>query len=166
MLLEVGYLGYSAHGLTSLVDVNPYPVGGSDRIYGTTNYSYLWEFQNVSRASYNGLEINLTRRFSDSRLGSSFFTIAYTLGHEIDNVSGFRQRNSEIPAYNHELFRASGDTDVRNTFVLSGGWDLPVRQALGEGSEAAHQRLEPLPDLDDAQRLPARCIRQSEYYKQ
>ncbi len=115
------------------MDVNPFPIGGSDRIYGTTNYSYLEEFQNVSRASYNGLEINLTRRFSDSRLGSSFFTVAYTLGHEIDNVSGFRQRNSIVPAYNHELFRASGDTDVRNTFVLSGGWDLPFDKLWERG---------------------------------
>lgn len=133
MLLEVGYLGYSAHGLTSNVDVNPFPIGGTDRIYGTTNYSYLEEFQNVSRASYNGLEINLTRRFSDSRFGSTFFTVAYTLGHEIDNVSGYRQRNSIIPAYGHELFRASGDTDIRNTFAFSGGWDLPFDKLWERG---------------------------------
>ena len=128
-----GLPGYSAHGLTSLVDVNPYPMGGADRIYGTTTTAIYGEFQNVSRASYNGLEINLTRRFSDSRFGSSFFTVAYTLGHEIDNVSGFRQRNSEIPAYDHELFRASGDTDVRNTFALSGGWDLPFDKLWERG---------------------------------
>ncbi len=133
MLLEIGYLGYSAHGLTSLVDINPFPIGGADRIFGTSNYSYLWEFQNVSRASYNAMEINLTRRFSDSTFGSTFFTVAYTLGHEIDNVSGFRNRNSVVPAYNHELFRASGDTDIRHTFVLSGGWDLPFDRLWEHG---------------------------------
>src|SRR5579883_2543969 len=132
-VLEVGYLGYSAHGLTSLVDVNPFVIGGTDRIYGTSNYSFLEEFQNVSRASYNGLEINLTRRFSSSALGSSFFTVAYTLGHEIDNASGFRNRNSDVPAYDHELFRASGDTDVRHTFVLSGGWELPFDRLWSSG---------------------------------
>ncbi len=132
-VLEVGYLGYSAHGLTSLVDVNPFVIGGTDRIYGTSNYSFLEEFQNVSRASYNGLEINLTRRFSSSALGSSFFTVAYTLGHEIDNASGFRNRNSDVPAYDHELFRASGDTDVRHTFVLSGGWELTFDRLWSSG---------------------------------
>ncbi len=132
-ILEVGYLGYSAHGLTSLVDVNPFIPGGTSRIFGNTNYSYLNEFQNVSRASYNSLELNLTRRFSNSRVGNTFFTLAYTLGHEIDNVSGFRQRNYSVPAYDHELFRASGDTDVRHTLALSGGWELPFDRMWERG---------------------------------
>ena len=46
------------------------------------------------------------------KLGSSFFSVAYTLGHEIDNSSGFRERNGQVPAYSHDLFRASGDTDA------------------------------------------------------
>ncbi len=133
IVLELGYVGYSAHGLTSLVDENPFPIGGGDqRIYGP-NYSYLYQFQNISRASYNSLEVNLTRRFSSSTFGSSFFTVGETYGHEIDNVSGFRQRNSVVPAYDHELFRASGDTDVRSTFVLSGGWDLPFDKLWERG---------------------------------
>jgi hypothetical protein len=66
-------------------------------------------------------------------LGNSFFTVGYTWGHEIDNVSGFRQRNSNVPAYDHELFRGSGDTDVRQTFVLSGGWELPFDKLWQSG---------------------------------
>ena len=140
MVLELGFIGYSAHGLTSLIDVNPFPIGGDTRIYdaplragAVLPYSYLYEFQNISRASYNGLATNLTRRFSSSSLGSTFFTVGYTWGHEIDNVSGFRQRNSVVPAYDHELFRASGDTDVRSAFTLSGGWDLPFDQLWQSG---------------------------------
>ena len=126
MLLEAGYIGYSAHKLTGLVDVNPFVLGTNSRLYGNSNFSYLAEFQNIGKASYNALEVNLQRRnTSMGKLGSSFFTVGYTLGHEIDNSSGFRERNSAVPAYNHDLFRASGDTDVRHTFVLSGGWDLP-----------------------------------------
>ncbi len=141
MVLEVGFIGYSAHGLTSLTDVNPFPIGGDTRIYdapaagagAVLPYSYLYEFQNISRASYNSLATNLTRRFSSSSLGSTFFTVGYTWGHEIDNVSGFRQRNSVVPAYYHELFRASGDTDVRSAFTLSGGWNLPFDQLWQSG---------------------------------
>jgi len=86
----------------------------------------LDEFQNVGKASYNSLEVNLTRRFSEmGGWGSSFFTFGYTWGHETDNSSGFRNRNSNVPAYAHDLLRASGDTDVRQTLVISGGWTLP-----------------------------------------
>ena len=124
-VLEVGYVGYSAHKLTGLVDGNPFALDGSGRILGP-DYSYLQQFQNVGKASYNSLSVNLTRRISNmGGWGSSFFTAGYTYGHEIDNESGFQQRSSLIPAYNHDLFRASGETDVRQTFVLSGGWDLP-----------------------------------------
>ena len=124
MLLEVGYLGYDAHKLTGLVDANPFDLSTGNRL--DPNFSYLNEFQNIGKATYNSLEVNLTRRFSDmSGFGSSFFTVAYTYGHEIDNSSGFRERGSNVPAYAHDLLRASGDTDVRQTFAISGGWTLP-----------------------------------------
>jgi len=126
MLLQVGYVGYSAHKLTGLVDVNPFSLSTGDRLYGINTFSYLDEFQNVGKASYNSLEVNLTRRFSEmGGWGSSFFTFGYTWGHETDNSSGFRNRNSNVPAYAHDLLRASGDTDVRQTLVISGGWTLP-----------------------------------------
>lgn len=129
LMLEVGYIGYSAHGLTGLVDENPFALGSNTRIfnapYPTDQFSYLDEFQNVSRANYNGSEVKLRRNASMGAWGSSFFTLGYTWSHEIDNVSGFRERNSEVPAYDHELFRASGDTDVRQVLTFSGGWELP-----------------------------------------
>ena len=133
MTLEVGYLGYTAHGLTALVDVNPFILGTNTRMYGD-NFSYLDEFQNVSKANYNGLEVSLRRQFSHMGVfGSSFFQFAYTLGHELDNVSGFRQRNSAVPYYDHNEFYASGDTDVRHAVVFSGGWDLPFDQLWERG---------------------------------
>ncbi len=124
MALEVSYLGYKADGLTGLVDVNPFPLGTNSRL--NTNFNYLDEFQNVTHANYNGMTVNLRRTFSSMHgWGSSFFTLGYTWAHELDNVSGFRERNSSVPYYDHDQFYASGDTDVRNTLVLSGGWDLP-----------------------------------------
>lgn len=124
MMLEVSYLGYQAHGLTGLVDVNPFPLGTNSRLY--SDYSYLDEFRNVTHANYNGMTVNLRKTLSDMHgWGSSWFTLGYTWSHELDNVSGFRQRNSNVPYYNPDQFYASGDTDVRNVLVLSGGWDLP-----------------------------------------
>ncbi|MGA7413575.1 MAG: hypothetical protein WBW33_24080, partial [Bryobacteraceae bacterium] len=130
---------YTAHGLTSLVDVNPFIIGAGYRLYNTpdtSTYSYLEEFKNVSNASYNGFETNLTKRISSGEnpwLAGTFFTLAYTYSHEIDNASGFRQRNSTVPYYNPNYFRGSGDTDLRNVVAFSGGWQLPFDQLWKSG---------------------------------
>jgi len=136
LMLEAGYLGYSAHGLTGLVDVNPFILGTNTRIYDAIipgQYSYLDEFQNIGRANYNALEMKLRRNASMGKWGNSFFTLGYTYGHELDNESGFRERNSGIPAYDHSEFYASGDTDVRHLITFSGGWQLPFDQLWESG---------------------------------
>ncbi len=139
MVLEVGYVGYDAHGLTSLVDINPFPLGTNNRIYdsivndGITAYGYLNEFQNVVNANYNAMQVSLNKRMADTKIGSVFYTFAYTWSHEIDNASGFRERNYSVPYYDEEYFRASGDTDVRNAISFSGGWDLPFDRLWQSG---------------------------------
>jgi hypothetical protein len=143
MVLELGYLGYDAHKLTGLVDVNPFVLGTNSRI--DSNYSYLDEFQNVTKAHYNGMTITLRKTMGDMHgWGHSFFTLAYTWSHEMDNVSGFRQRNSGVPYYNHDLFMANGDTDVRNTLVFSGGWDLPFDRLPGPKALTSGWSLYPI----------------------
>jgi hypothetical protein len=128
-MLEVGYLGYSAHGLTGFIDVNPFTLGTNTRIYNAPYpdplFSYIAEFQNISRANYNGAVVKLRRQGSMGAWGSAFFTLGYTWSHEIDNMSGFRQRNDRVPYYHPNAFRGSGDTDVRQVFTFSGGWELP-----------------------------------------
>jgi Carboxypeptidase regulatory-like domain/TonB-dependent Receptor Plug Domain len=129
MVLETGYVGYDAHKLTSLVDIDPFPLGSNTRIYNpdSTNslFSQMLEFKNVGVANYNALQVNLTKRYANSSVGNVFYTFAYTWSHELDNVSGFRQRNSQVPYYDENYFWASGDTDVRQALTFSGGWDLP-----------------------------------------
>jgi len=136
LVFETGYVGYSAHGLTALMDINPFVRGTNTRLLNLTpgaNFSYLDEFENIGKASYNAWQNTLTKRYGgeSSRLGGAFMTLAYTWAHEIDNVSGFRQRNSVVPYYDHNAFRASGDTDVRQFVSLSGGWDLPFDRWFG-----------------------------------
>jgi outer membrane receptor protein involved in Fe transport len=128
--LEIGYLGSSSHKLTSLVDINPFPLGSDTRVLNINqpqdNFTNLPEFKNVSKASYNGLEASIRRTVADNtRFGSIYFTLGYTFAHSIDNSSGFRNRNSSVPTYNPDLFRASSDFDVRHRVTFSGGWDLP-----------------------------------------
>ncbi len=144
MVLETNYVGSSGRGLTSLRDINPTMLGSTNRLLNESSgncgsymyvvcYGQLPEFQNVSDANYNALEASLTRQPKDSRLGTVYYTLAYTYGHNIDNASGFAQRNASVPAYNPHLFYASGDTDVRHRISLSGGWDLPLDRAWTTG---------------------------------
>jgi hypothetical protein len=137
MVAEFGYIGYDAHKLTSLVDIDPFPLGSNTRIYNpdSTNslFSQMLEFKNVGVANYNALQLSVTRRYASSKLGSAFYTFAYTWSHELDNASGFRQRNSQVPYYDENYFWASGDTDVRQVIAFSGGWDLPFDRAWDSG---------------------------------
>ncbi len=149
--VQVGYLGSSSHGLTSLVDINPFNLGTADRILnllpgnttctassGTCSFTGIPEFKNISKASYNGLTASLTRQVTDAHwIGTTYLTFGYTYSHSIDNASGFRARNSQVPTFNPNLFRASSDFDVRHRITFSGGWDLPFDRLLS----AAPKRL-------------------------
>jgi outer membrane receptor protein involved in Fe transport len=163
-VLEVSYVGSSSHGLTSLVDINPFVLGTTDRILnlvpgnsscqdasgdstsGVTDpsqlcsYLNLPEFKNVANANYNSLQASLTRQMADSHyFGRTYFTLAYTLAHSIDDASGFQQRNSAVPYYDPQLFRASSDQDVRHRITFSGGWDLPIDRMLSSAPKRLTQ---------------------------
>jgi outer membrane receptor protein involved in Fe transport len=133
VVAELSYVGYAAHKLTGLIDQNPFILGTNTRLLNTTvtNFSYLDTFENIGDANYNALQASLTKRFGgtpSSYFSNSFLQVSYTLGHELDNVSGFRQRNSLVPYYEHDAFYASGDADVRNALSVSGGWELPFEK--------------------------------------
>jgi hypothetical protein len=135
-VLETNYVGSSGRGLTSLRDINPTVLGATNRTLDSICsgcYGQLPEFQNVSNANYNALEASLTRQPKSSRLGVAYYTFAYTWGHNMDNASGFEQRNDAVPAYSPNLFYGSGDSDVRERISFSGGWDLPFDRAWAAG---------------------------------
>ncbi|HXZ42822.1 MAG TPA: TonB-dependent receptor, partial [Terriglobales bacterium] len=145
-VLEANYVGSSSHGLTSLRDINPMILGTTTRVLdqrpgnstcGTTVsilcFGQLPEFQNVANANYNALEASLTRQPKASKLGTIYYTLAYTFAHNLDDASGFRQRNSIVPAYYPQLYYASSDTDVRQRISFSGGWDLPFDRMWSDG---------------------------------
>jgi outer membrane receptor protein involved in Fe transport len=143
--LEVGYLGSQSRKLTTLVDINPFDpatlnTADQHRILnelGTVDdfrFSFTPEFQNAVNASYNGLQTKLSKQASDTPiLGTTYFTLSYTWSHSIDNSSGFRNRNAEIPFFNRNIFRASSDFDIRHQLSFSGGWDLPFDHAWQNG---------------------------------
>ena len=141
-VLETNYVGSSGHGLTSLKDINPMVLGSYNRQLDSSCpgcFGQLPEFQNVSHANYNAFEASLTRQPKASRLGTAYFTLAYTYSHNLDNASGFRQRNSTVPVYSPDFFYASSDSDVRQRISFSGGWDLPFDRMWARGPKRLMQ---------------------------
>lgn len=158
LVMELDYLGSSSHGLTSLQDVNPFVLGTTDRVLNLMpgnsscpdadagnpggigcSFAAVSEFRNIVNADYNAMTASLTKQTGTSSIGQLYFTLAYTWAHNIDNASGFRQRNSVVPSYDPELFRASSDTDVRDRVTLSGGWELPFDRTWKSGPKRLTQ---------------------------
>jgi hypothetical protein len=140
LVAEVAYVGSSSHGMTALVDRNPFILGTTQRVLNQPSgnrsnaFSYFLEFRNAANATYNGLHTSLTKQLSDTGpFGQTYFTMAYTWSHAIDDASGFRNRNSQVPVYNNEALRASSDYDIRHRFTVSGGWDLPFARMWDSG---------------------------------
>lgn len=132
LVAEASYVGSDSHKLTSLLDSNPFLPGTTRMLFDTQpgvpdgNFSFLDTFVNVANANYNSLQASLQKRLSDLRfIGTTYFTFAYTYGHNLDNASGFRENSVSVPYYNHKLFRASADNDLRHRISFAGGWDLP-----------------------------------------
>lgn len=142
-VLQVGYVGSTSRKLTALTDVNPFVLGTFNRVLNLTPlnspcgaadpflcYASLNEFRNTSSASYNSMLSSLQKQFAGAGwFGHSYFTLAYTYSHSIDNASGFENRNLAVPFYQPGLFRASSDMDVRHRVVFSGGWEVPFQNA-------------------------------------
>jgi hypothetical protein len=154
LIMELGYVGNASHKLVAEYDSNPiipgtpnsdrplnlqpglklYPSGcvpGSLQNPCTPAYGYMpATFANLVNANYNGLLASLTKNMGDwHSIGNTFFTVSYTWSHNINNADGFARNSNAVPAYNHSLTRASGDSDIRQRFVLSGGWELPFAHA-------------------------------------
>ena len=149
-VLETNYVGSSSHGFTAVQDINPMILGTTNRPLNLASgnsdlcvtqpssglpcsFGALPEFRNVANANYNALEASLTRQPRNSILGTVYYTFAYTYSHNLDNTSGFRQRNYQVPAYSPDFFYSSADSDVRQRISFSGGWDLPFDRTWGDG---------------------------------
>ena len=152
-IAEASYVGSSSHGLTSLLDANPFVLGTDSRVLNlhpanecsndsmdptTWCFGALPEFRNVVNANFNSLQLSLRKQYSSNRwFGRSYFTLAYTYSHNIDNASGFRNRNSTVPSYQPDLLRASADMDLRQRLIFSGGWELPFADLWTNAPKAA-----------------------------
>ena len=91
------------------------------------NFVRIFEFESNANSNYNGLSLELNRRFSHN------FQVltSYTWSHVIDDrpdatavVPGTDDGKMVYDPLHIALDRASGDADVRNRFIFSGVWQL------------------------------------------
>jgi len=153
MVFQASYVGSGSRKLTALTDINPFVLGSFNRRLNLTPstspcgvsqpflcYANLYEFRNATVGSYNSMLLSLQKQFSGSSLfGHSYFTLAYTYSHNIDNASGFQNRNTVVPYYHPDFFRAASDMDVRQRIVFSGGWEVPFDRAWQNGPKRLTQ---------------------------
>ncbi len=129
-LLEVGYVGRTATRMERVRDINQLPQGSLLRpeLKGV-NPNYLRPYkgfaniifgENAARSEYNGLQFNLTRRFSD---GLSFGA-AYTYSSSWDNADNRRDRvwNSA----DDRNFWGPADYDVGHALVVNWVYEVPL----------------------------------------
>jgi hypothetical protein len=128
------YLGSSGNRLYQFMNENR---KGSGQFVGrpdtrlVENTSFFSTLSNLGHSSYHGLQLSCR----SSKIGNAGleFGASYTLSHSIDNVSsvGNEPRAVGLSAYlldpfNPSLDKASSDHDVRQRFVTSFIWELPV----------------------------------------
>jgi len=92
-----------------------------------SNFVRIFEFESNANSNYNGLSLELNKRFS-----RNFQVLtSYTWSHVIDDrpdatavVPGTDDGKMVYDPLHIALDRASGDDDVRNRFIFSGVWQL------------------------------------------
>ena len=129
--LEVNYIGNHGYDLGELLDFGNQPLPGPGPLQPRRPYP---DFNTVlytasgAISSYNSLQIQVRKRFSQG------FTLigSYTWGKEIDDNEGDEAytgavgNNGPQDYQNRAANRGLGGTDVRNRFVVSGVWELPI----------------------------------------
>jgi hypothetical protein len=151
LALDASYVGSSSHKLTNMMDGNPMVLGTNVRLLNFGRYPYFSDpdrgttdngfaalpstIANEGRATYSGLLTSLTKRFGSTRgLGTSFFTLAYTWAHNIDNGTGsITSTSGNIPYYNHMALKGNSSLDQRQRLTFAGGWELPFAHMWASG---------------------------------
>ncbi len=159
LIAHVAYVGSSSKRLQTATQGDPLVLGTDNRVlnlaqtnasyiaycsslgYGGTNgggacpFGNFPEYTDLGFSNYSSLQSALTKQLGDTKLGSVYFTLAYTYGHSIDNTSGRGNRSQTVPVYDPGLFRASSDFDVKQYVSFGGGWNLPFDRTWDSGPQ-------------------------------
>ncbi|HEV2351964.1 MAG TPA: carboxypeptidase regulatory-like domain-containing protein [Terriglobia bacterium] len=123
-VLSISYAGSDGHKLPRRALQNQgvpnqpgirlgyHPQPGSDQFVRATDVN----------SNYHAMIVRLERRYSR---GFSFVA-GYTFGKSLDTASGLQGTNQPQDNYNLKAERGLSDFDVRQRFVLSNNWEIPL----------------------------------------
>ena len=126
--IQLGYVGSEGRKLLSLRNINQPYLGGASGIYtgdGTMNggnyYSDINQIESIGTSNYNSLQAV----FRTSSWHGVTSQLAYTWGHNLDEVTAYR---GALPqdSYNFKGDYGNSDFDTRNTLVGYFNYDLPA----------------------------------------
>ncbi len=146
--VSIGYLWAKGDHLQRTRDINlgnttptPFTIAGSGQTvlvnkYGArpiTTFNQVFEFESNASSNYNGMTLQLNKRFSHGFQTNA----AYTWSHAIDNapdatavVPGVDDSKLLYDPKNPDGDRSSGVNDQRHRFVLSSVWQLPFGSGM------------------------------------
>jgi hypothetical protein len=139
MVAQVSYVGSGTHRLYYPLQIDqPRPGAGNVQTRRPLpQYSAVYQYAPFIASSYNSLQGQVERRFNRGL----YLLAAYTWSHSIDNGSS-QVDSTPAPqdALNLATERGDSNFDVRNRFVFSSVYDLPVGHghALGGSSRIAN----------------------------
>ncbi len=118
----------------TLVNGRKFFAAGSPR--KNSNFSFLLTTNTDGNSSYNSLQFNLKRRFSQGLQ----FQGAYTYGHSIDQGSqgfgfeGFNNPQNIVDLGDRSVSQGNSIFDVQHNFSFNAGWELPIGRGRYFGS--------------------------------
>jgi hypothetical protein len=126
-VLSVGYVGRVGLNLERERDLNALRPGTTQANPGVDpnflrpykGFANIPMSENAARSEYNGLQIELNRRFS----GGFAFGFAYTLSKSMDNASDRRARLYN--PYDDSNYWGPSTFDTRHVAVFNSIWELP-----------------------------------------
>ncbi len=140
LMLEIAYIGNGGRKLAYIADRNPAIFGPGATTRNTNSrrpffpdFASIGELHTAANSSYNGLQIEINRRFSRGLT----FTVAYTYSKSIDEVltnSAFAvstQPNGPQNPRDRAADRGNGEFDQRQRWVSSFLWELPYKGSSG-----------------------------------
>ncbi|MEJ5369912.1 MAG: carboxypeptidase regulatory-like domain-containing protein [Bryobacteraceae bacterium] len=133
--VEVGYIGSTGMNLSQERDLNQLPTGTTFQPWAAgANVNWLRTFKGFAnipmlehsgRSEYNGLQIEVNRRFSRGLL----YNFAYTYSKLMDSNSGPRDRFIDV--FNQQLNWGKSSNDTRHVAISSFVWDMPFFSNAG-----------------------------------
>jgi hypothetical protein len=123
-VIGLSYAGSAAHKLPrrALQNQGVPNLPGQRRGYHPQPGSNQFVRETDVNSNYHALTARIERRLA----AGLTFTAGYTLGKSIDAASGLQGTNQPQDNYNMKAERGLSDFDVRQRFVFSNTWELPL----------------------------------------